>query len=141
MHDYKKRETYLLADFAFKSDAEQFLESYMFNYIENLQGQQNILIVTEPPNIKYGFYILRNNELINRYTVVERIRHIGNFWNSYEDQKHFDIFLVNLPKKVIINFNEVDTERKFVNESSYNLFDAFGAKTDLLEEFKNALLI
>lgn len=118
LHNYKKNEltcmnnnfTQTLADFSTIENALFYVEEFISEYIENLQGDKQFDYLFEAPQLgtgfKDGFYCIIYRNHLNRYTIYRRTRSIGWVMNSQEDVAHFEIFI-----SCSISKNQLITDR------------------------------
>ena len=113
LHNYEKNEltslvenfTQTLASFTDLENALFFVEEFVNDYIESLQGDRKFEYLFEPPvfgtTFKEGFYVIKYKEFQNRLKIYRRSRYIGWVMNSQEDIPHFEIFVSStFPKNV-----------------------------------------
>jgi len=117
----------LIESFSLKENAYFKIEEIIQDYIKSNQGENKYIFTNNFPGKyehKYGYFVMRYKDSIDKYTIYERKRTVGTFLNTYEDIKHFDISMqkmstsnnLNVFYNAYDNFDNHDIRKKLLNE-------------------------
>jgi len=126
----------LIKSCTLKENAYFEIEEFIQDYIKSNQGEKKFKFYNDFPGKyehKEGFLVIRYIDCIDKYTVYERIRDIGTFYNGYKDVPHFDI---SMQTSLIdaYQYTSADNQIKQLY-TPYTLFTSKSQKSTVLTEF------
>ncbi len=124
IHNYNTNNSNIIAQYKSKMEAYGFIEEFIDKFINSEQGSTTFNYCTDIPSkyqLKYGYFVLRKPaENINKYTIINRVRTVGYFYNNiYNDVKIFDIMIATLKNPGIINGRKYEF---IYNEADYKFY-------------------
>lgn len=110
-HDYQKNISCVISSFDSPENARLALEETLDDIQVTIQGSTKYMKsnnVSHIGNLKYGMFVLTYKQIIDKFTVIERVRSEGIIYNSYNDKLICDLYIVTQ--------NGIDREHSYVEE-------------------------